>query len=47
MNAVDRHGNTPLAIAALYGKSHVLNLLLQYGKQPTVLAMTYVGVGMT
>ncbi|KAL5497530.1 hypothetical protein EMCRGX_G014011 [Ephydatia muelleri] len=36
MNAVDRHGNTPLAIAALYGKSHVLNLLLQYGADPCI-----------
>ena len=36
MNAVDRHGNTPLAIAALYGKTHVLNLLLQYGADPSI-----------
>ena len=37
MNAVDRHGNTPLTIAALYGKSDILDILLQYGNMVTKL----------
>lgn len=36
MNAVDRQGNTPLAIAAIYGKTDIVNVLLQYGADPYI-----------